>query len=328
MARASSPNGRLPSRIAERLRLPAIAAPMLNVSGVELVAAATRSGIIGAFPCANAGDQLERWLTELLAAGDTAAPVCPNLIMRHPRVDEHLEILVRHRVEMVITSVGSPARAVGPLHDIGCLVFADVATVAHARKALAAGADGLVLLTAGAGGQTGWLNPLAFVRAVRHEFDGPLVLAGGIADGRALRAVEVLGCDLGYLGTQLIATHESMADDGYKDMLVSSEMDDIVLTRAFTGLPTSVLRASIVNAGLDPDDLDESITAEAARSLYGPHGAGPRRWTAIASAGHSVSSVRERRSVSAVVDALTADYSAAASPPCERAQAPESAPRR
>ena len=135
---------------------------------------------------------------------------------------QDLQVLLRHRPEMVITSVGSPAPVIGPLHDAGALVFADVASIRHAERAVAAGADGLVLLTAGAGGQTGWLNPFVFVRAVRAFFDGPLVLAGGITDGHALRAAQALGCDLAYMGTKFIATRESMADIRYKEMLVAS----------------------------------------------------------------------------------------------------------
>ena len=128
------------------------------------------------------------------------------------------------------------------LHDAGALVFADVASIRHAERAVEAGADGLVLLTAGAGGQTGWLNPFVFVRAVRAFFDGPIVLAGGIGDGHALRAAEALGCDLAYMGTKFIATRESMADARYKEMLVTSSADDILLTTAFTGLQTNMLR--------------------------------------------------------------------------------------
>src|SRR6202043_2384166 len=143
-------------------------------------------------------------------SGKPAAPICANLIVHrsNARLGEDLQVLLRHRPEIVITSVGSPAGVLAPLHDAGALVFADVATLRHAERAIAAGADGLVLLTAGAGGQTGWLNPLVFVRTVRRFFSGPLVLAGGICDGRALLAAEALGCDLAYMGTKFIATRE------------------------------------------------------------------------------------------------------------------------
>lgn len=313
---------RLPDRIARRLRLPLIAAPMLAVSGVELVVAACRNGVVGAFPTANARstEQLDQWLTEigsrLFAAPEEAAPCCPNLIMRSPRLAEDLACLVEHKVELVITSVGSPAPAVEALHRVGCLVLADVATLEHARKAVAAGADGLVLLTAGAGGQTGWMNPFAFVRAVREWFDGPLVLAGGISDGVALRAAQVLGCDLGYMGTRFVATHESLAAPAYKQMLVDATLDDVLLTRAFTGLPTSMLLPSIRRAGLDPATLDETVTPKTAAQMFGGAShrgdedapGAPKRWTDIWSAGHSVSGVHALQSVDALVAEVEQQY--------------------
>jgi nitronate monooxygenase len=293
-------SGGLPERIARRLRLPVIAAPMLRVSGPELVASACAAGVIGAFPTANARsvEELDRWLLAIrecatASAGAAVAPFCPNLIIRQPRLVDDVAVLVRHAVELVITSVGSPASVVGPLHDAGCLVLADVATLRHAEKALAAGADGLVLLTAGAGGQTGWLNPFAFVRAVRAMFDGPIVLAGGIADGAALWAARTLGCDLAYMGTKFIATEESRADPAYKKILVDSAIDEVMLTSAFTGLPSSMLLPSIVAAGLDPKTLDETVSVPAASELYGGKSSsdGPKRWRDIWSAGHSVSGV-------------------------------------
>ncbi len=307
--------GGLPKRILSRLRLPLIAAPMLRVSGVELVTAACQAGVVGAFPAANAGgaEELDRWLTEIEAAtgvGEGVAPHCPNLIVRDPRLAEHLEVVVAHRVEMVIASVGSPAPVVEPLHEVGTLVLADVATLAHARKAVAAGVDGLVLLSAGAGGQTGWMNPFAFTRAVRGFFDGPIVLAGGISDGHALRAAQALGADLAYMGTRFIASRESIAGPAYQQMLVDSSLDDVVLTAAFTGLPASILAPSIREAGLDPAALDESITSDDAAALYGAGatGAGPRRWSEILSAGHSVSGVDQVESVAEIVARTHAEY--------------------
>ena len=314
---------RLPERISRRLRLPLIAAPMLHVSGVELVVAACRNGVIGAFPTANARStaQLHQWLTDiaarLLPAPDEAAPCCPNLIMRSPRLADDLACLVAHRVELVITSVGSPAPAVAALHGVGCLVLADVATIKHARQAIAAGVDGLVLLGAGAGGQTGWLNPFAFVRALRAEYDGLLVLAGGISDGVALRAAQVLGADLAYMGTRFIATRESLADDAYRSMLVDATADDVLLTRAFTGLPTSMLMPAIRRAGLDPATLDETISPASAAELFGgaPRDAGsadsPRRWRDIWSAGHSVSGVRAVQTAEALVAEVAQEFHSA-----------------
>ena len=308
-------------KIERCLRIPLIAAPMLRVSGPELVIAACIEGVIGAFPAANArgADQLDEWLTRIeraLAAAREAnpaapiAPFCPNLIIKRAELKTDLECLVRHRVEMVITSVGSPVEAIGPLHDIGCVVMADVATIHHAEKALAAGVDGLVLLTAGAGGQTGWMNPIAFVRAVRGIYEGPIVLAGGITDGRALWAAQVMGCDLAYMGTRFIATRESMAAPEYKQMLVECEMDDVMLTRAFTGLDTNMLKPSVIAAGLDPAKLPERVTPELATEIFGGTALknGPRRWKDVWSAGHSVSGVKRIQSAAELIAETAAEY--------------------
>lgn len=298
---------------ADRLALPLIAAPMYQVSGPDLVIAACKAGIVGAFPTSNCRtlDDLDEWLSRMMAATRGAGgPVCANLIIRQARLEGDLEALLRHRVEMVITSVGSPAPVIGPLHAIGSTIFADVASVAHARKAIAAGVDGLILLTAGAGGQTGWANPFAFVRAVREFYDGPIVLAGGISDGTGLRAARVLGCDMAYMGTRFIAAQESMASEGYKAMLVASELDDVVTTRAFTGLASNMLRPSIAAAGLDPDKLDETVSANDTREIFGAATTGARRWRDIWSAGHSVSGVHAVASVADIVAEIRREYEA------------------
>lgn len=300
-----------------RLSLPLIAAPMFLVSGPDLVVAACNAGVIGSFPTANCRtpEQLDAWMTEIHARLDQgAAPVCPNLIVHrsNPRLQDDLAVLLRHKPEIVITSVGSPVPVLGRLQDAGALVLADVATIAHAEKAVAAGVDGLVLLTAGAGGQTGWLNPFAFVRAVRAFFGGPVVLAGGISDGHALRAAEVLGCDLGYMGTRFIATAESMAAQAYKEMVATASADDILLTRAFTGLQTNMLRPSIVSAGLDPDALPERGALDISRDIsVEGRDRTPARWRDIWSAGHSVSGSRAVTTVAELVAETLAEYRAA-----------------
>ncbi len=266
---------RFPEKIAKRLRLPLIAAPMLSVSGPDLAIAACQAGVIGSFPLANARsiEGVEAWLKQ-------------------------------------IETAGSPVEAIGPLHDVGSIVFADVATIHHAEKAIASGVDGLILLTAGAGGQTGWLNPLAFVRATRAMFDGPIVLAGGISDGAALWAAEILGCDLAYMGTKFIATIESMAAPAYKQMLVRSGMDDVMLTQAFTGLDTNMLTPSMIAAGLDPKTLPPRVSMEEAAKNFGgmSERTGPRRYKDIWSAGHSVSGVERIQSAAELVERTLAEY--------------------
>lgn len=311
-------------RFRDRLSLPLIAAPMFLVSGVELMVAACRNGVIGSFPTVNcrSTEQLDEWFNEIATrlrqhedqTGRWAAPLCPNLIVHrsNARLEQDLAVLLRHKPEIVITSVGSPASVLKPLHDAGALVLADVASIRHAERAAEAGADGLVLLTAGAGGQTGWLNPFAFVRAVRTFYDGIIVLAGGISDGHALHAAEVLGCDLGYMGTKFIATRESMADEHHKQMLVESSADDILLTTAFTGLQTSMLKPSIVAAGLDPNDLPARGAIDVGKDIdVDARATGPKRWRDIWSGGHSASGVTHVMAVNELVARTAAEYRAA-----------------
>ena len=312
----------LPAALRARLRLPLIAAPMFLVSGPALVKAACRSGIIGSFPTANCrtveeldgwladiGDDLERSADE---AGRPSSPLCPNLIVHrsNPRLAGDLAVVLRHKAELVITSVGSPEPVLKPLKDAGCRVLADVASLRHAERAAAAGVDGLVLLTAGAGGQTGWVNPFAFVRAVRRFWDGIVVMAGGMADGQAVAAARLLGCDLAYMGTKFIATRESLAPELYKRMLVESRLDDVLLTRAFTGLETNMLRPSISAAGLDPDTLPTRGAIDIAKDIDAAERDKPeaRRWRDVWSAGHSVSGVSDIPSVAELVERTACEY--------------------
>jgi nitronate monooxygenase len=315
----------LPASLRDRLRLPLIAAPMFLVSGPALVTAACRAGVVGSFPTANCRtvEELDAWLAGMEddakraadAEGRAPAPWCPNLIVHrsNPRVPEDLAAVLRHKAEIVITSVGSPEPVMKPLKDAGCLVLADVASVRHAEKAVAAGVDGLVLLTAGAGGQTGWANPFAFARAVRSFWDGIVVMAGGMADGHAVAAAQALGCDLAYMGTKFIATRESLAKDAYKQMLVSSRLDDVLLTRAFTGLETNMLRPSIAAAGLDPDNLPARGKIDISKDINAAERERPdaKRWKDIWSAGHSVSGVADVPTVAELVRRTAAEYDSA-----------------
>ncbi len=298
---------------------------MFLVSGPALVTAACRAGVIGSFPTANCrtAEELDAWLVDMAddakraadTEGHAPAPWCPNLIVHrsNPRVPEDLAAVLRHKAEIVITSVGSPEPVMKPLKDAGCLVLADVASVRHAEKAVAAGVDGLVLLTAGAGGQTGWANPFAFVRAVRTFWDGIVVMAGGMADGHAVAAAQALGCDLAYMGTKFIATRESLAKDAYKQMLVSSRLDDVLLTRAFTGLETNMLRPSIEAAGLDPDNLPARGKIDISKDINAAERERPdaKRWKDIWSAGHSVSGVADVPTVAELIERTAGEYDAA-----------------
>jgi nitronate monooxygenase len=292
--------------LAARLSLPLIAAPMTGVSGPDLMVAACRNGVIGSFPTHNAGtvDELDAWLHRIaagLAPYDAPAPLAPNLVV-HPtntRLEADLDRLVAHGTELVITSVGSPAPVVGRLHDSGCQVLADVATLRQADKAIAAGVDGLVLLSAGAGGQTGHANPFAFVRAVRDRFAGTIVLAGGIADGVALYAAQALGADLAYMGTPFIATAESLASAEYRSALVSSTMDDVRLSDEVAGLPASLLagwlEARTASKAVAGEFRQDRLTAD------------PSVW----SAGHGVTLVREVRAVDDLVAQVRHEFDGA-----------------
>jgi nitronate monooxygenase len=307
----------LPVEWSQRLRLPLLVAPMLHISSPELVAQACLAGAMAAFPTANCANttELSAWIVRIRSlltsssqtGGYLPAPFAANLIIKSPHVQAHLDCLVEEGIELVITSVGSPRDVIGPLHRAGCRVFADVASVAHAHKALNDGVDGLVLLSAGAGGQTGWANGFAFVRAVRDFYDGPVALAGGLGDGASLWAAQALGADLGYMGTRFIATPESLASSQYRDQLVSATLDDVVLSSAVTGLPANWLRHSLADAGLlssDAADFDpERFTARDADAA--------RRWKDVWSAGHSVSSVDAVAPTAVVIAGLLEQYRSA-----------------
>lgn len=283
---------------------------MFLVSGPDLVIATCRAGAIGSFPTANCRtpEDLDQWLKRMVAETKGGAPFAPNLIVHksNTRLQEDAALVAQHKAPLVIASVGSPAPIMDTINGYGGRVFADIASMRHAEKAIATGVDGLILLAAGAGGQTGWANPFAFVRAVRDIYDGPVVLAGGISDGVALKAAMTLGCDLAYMGTRFIATQESMAVQGYKDMLVSSSLDDVMLTSAFTGLPASKLRPSIVAAGLDPDALPVRGMINVAEDINPDKR--PKRWKDTWSAGHSVSGVKDLPPVAELVERVAREF--------------------
>jgi len=296
----------LTAALSNRLSLPLIAAPMTGVSGPDLVIAACRNGVIGSFPTHNASTvgELDAWFETMataLAPAESAAPVAPNLVV-HPtnaRLREDIACLLGHGIELVITSVGSPAPVMDDLQGGGCQVYADVATLRQAEKAAAAGVDGLVLLSAGAGGQTGQANPFAFVRSVREFFDGTIVLAGGVSDGRALMAAEVLGADLAYMGTPFIATKESLASDDYRAALVSATMDDVRLSDAVGGLPASLLGQWL--------DAREAVPVAAGDFQQDRLVADPSVW----SAGHGVTAVRDIASVDTLISRVCEQYAGA-----------------
>ena len=252
----------VPALFRGAMRLPAIAAPMFLVSGPALVIETCQAGVAGTFPALNArtSEQLDGWLAEInatLAAARAAAPTTPvspygvNLILHasNPRVAADLALIAQHRVPFVITSLGHPGEVVQVVHAYGGLVFSDVIHAYHAKKALAAGVDGIVAVASGAGGHAGTQSAFSLVREIREFWDGALILGGAIADGYAVRAAEVLGADFAYLGTRFIATRESSAPDAYKQMLVEAEAKDIVYTDAVSGTNANFLWPSLEQAG-------------------------------------------------------------------------------
>lgn len=300
-----------------QLRVPVIGSPMFIISNPEMVIEQCRSGVAGTFPVLNARPQeeLDVWLTRIenalgreRDAGRSVAPHGVNLVIRagSERFDADLATCVRHRVPLVITSLGNPAAVVDAVHGYGGTVLHDVTSARHALRALEAGVDGLILVCAGAGGHAGALSPFALLREVRAFYDGLVVLAGAITDGRSVLAAQVMGADLAYMGTRFIATRESGAVPEYKDMLVSASASDIVYTPHFSGIPANYLKASIVAAGLDPDNLPV-VDAAAVRAS----GDRQKRWKHIWGAGQGVGSIHDLPPVAELIDRLAAEYEAA-----------------
>lgn len=297
-----------------RLRLPVVGSPMFIVSTPELVIAQCRAGIVGAMPALNARPQneLETWLTRIEAAlaGDVAAaPYAINQIV-HPsnqRLEADLEICVRHRVPLIITSLNPPDRVVAQVHGYGGLVFHDVTNLRHARRAIAAGVDGLILVCAGAGGHTGSLSPFALIEEVRRIFDGPLVLAGAITTGRQIAAARLMGADLVYMGTRFIASAEANATDRHKRMIVEGAAADTVCTASVTGVTGTYLRASMIEIGLDPDHLPPPER----RSLDLGDSKGPKAWRDVLSAGQGIGMIDSVLPVADIVARLALEYEAA-----------------
>ena len=301
------------------LRLPVVCAPMFLVSGPEIVVAACRSGIIGSFPAPNARtlDIFEEWLERITGelallkknqVAGSSTVWAQNLVVHstYERLDKELALLQKYRPPIVITALGSPAAVIEVVHDYGGLVIADVNSVELARKAAALGVDGLALVAAGAGGHTGHMAGFAFVPAVREFFDGVLLLAGAIGDGRAVRAAEVLGAELCYVGTRFIAAQESIAFEAYKNMVVESSFKDLVLSNSFTGAHAYYLRPSIEAAGLDPDNL----TSKGRMDLTGSQ-TKIKAWKDIWSAGQGIGTIHAVEPMSEIVDQMVQEYSQA-----------------
>lgn len=298
------------SMFGSNLRLPVIAAPMFLVSGLDLVQACCSAGIVGSFPAANARtlDELRDWLTQMQAfaqANPNAAPYAMNVILldkMNDRKAEELALAEEFKVPVLVTSVGDPTETVQRAHAWGGKVIHDVVSIRHAKKAAAAKVDGLILVCGGAGGHTGQMNPFAFISQIREFWDGLLIVGGSVSNGQTVRAIEVMGADMAYIGSRFIATTESMASDEYKAIVVQSEASDVVLSPVFSGVPAHYLKPSIARAGLDPDHYTEDEVK--IKQI--------KAWRDVWSAGHGVGSIHEVLSTADLIDRLLIEYQSAA----------------
>lgn len=316
-------NRRLPAALSG-LRIPAVAAPMFLVSVPKLVIAQCTAGIVGSFPALNAREEdgepiaLERWLAEITEALDRhnqahpdrpAAPFAVNQIVHRTngRLERDLEICARWKVPIWITSLGARPEVNEAAHSCGGIALHDVITNTYAKKAIEKGADGLIAVAAGAGGHGGAQSPFALVSEIRAWFDGPLLLSGAIASGRALMAAQVMGADLGYIGSPFIATDEANADPAYQAMIVDGGAEDVVTTSFFTGIPGNYLKPSIERAGLDPANL---APGSAGQMNYAGGSSKAKAWRDIWGAGMGIGAVRAVEPVEALVGRIEREYAA------------------
>lgn len=308
------------SLVSGRLTLPVIAAPMFLVSGPELVIAQCKAGVVGSFPSLNARpiDQLDAWLSQIadaLREHDSARPETPaapfavNLIVHrsNTRLEDDLELVVKHRVPLVITSLGAREDVNAAIHSYGGKVLHDVIHTTFARKAIEKGADGLIAVSAGAGGHAGTWSPFALVEEIRAWWDGPLALSGAIATGRGVLAAQAIGADFAYIGSAFIATREAQVAQAYKDMIVASSASDIVYTDVFTGVWGNYLKPSLAAAEIDPESLSQ-VEKQSLDLVTGKEG--PRAWRDIWGAGQGVGSVHDIPTVAELVKRLRMEYDA------------------
>lgn len=312
----------IPASLRRGLRIPVIGSPLFIISQPELVLAQCRAGIIGSFPALNArpAATLDDWLVRIrdgIAEHDArcpdrpAAPFAVNQIVHrsNDRLQHDVDACVRHRVPLVITSLGAREDVNAAVHSYGGLVFHDVIDQRFARKAIEKGADGLILVAAGAGGHAGAQSPFAILAETRRWYAGPIALSGAIANGRAVAAARVLGADFAYIGSAFIATEEATATDAYKRAVVEADAGDVVLSNLFTGVHGNYLRASIVAAGLDPDALPAS---DASAMDFGSGGkSGAKAWRDIWGAGQGVGSVDRILPTADLIDRFVTEYHAA-----------------
>ncbi|MGQ3058266.1 MAG: NAD(P)H-dependent flavin oxidoreductase [Nevskia sp.] len=312
----------LPPVLRDRLRIPVVASPLFIISNPDLVIAQCKAGVVGSFPALNArpAEELGKWLARINEELDRhnqanpdrpAAPYAVNQIVHksNNRLDHDLEMCVKYKVPIVITSLGARTDVNDAIHSYGGITLHDIINNKFARKAIEKGADGLIAVAAGAGGHAGTQSPFALVQEIREWFDGPLLLSGSIANGNAILAAQAMGADLGYIGSAFIATTEANADLRYKQCIVDCGADDIVYSNLFTGVHGNYLRPSIVAAGMDPDKLPES---DPSKMDFGSGGnTDAKAWKNIWGCGQGIGAVKSVTSAGELVDRLEREYLAA-----------------
>ena len=312
----------LPELLRNSLRIPLIGAPMFIVSNPALVIAQCKAGIVGAFPALNARPQeaLDGWIRDIKNAlaeyssenpDAKVAPYAVNQIAHasNDRLQADMEVCVRHEVPIIITSLRPPEDIVQAVHSYGGLVFHDVISLRHARKAIEQGVDGIIAVCAGAGGHAGPLSPFALLKEIRREFDGTIILSGGMTSGSDVLAAQAMGADLAYMGTRFIATQEAAAVPQYKEMIVDSKASDIVYSNLFTGVHGSYLRGSVINAGMDPDNLPDGERSSLNYAKRSKEDA--KAWRDIWGAGQGVGNIDDILPAFDLVLRMEAEYNAA-----------------
>ena len=312
----------IPEILKGRLSIPVVASPLFIISGPELVIAQCKAGVVGSFPSLNARpvEVLDEWLTQINAELDAynlanpdkpAAPFAVNQIVHNSndRLMQDVELCVKHKVPIVITSLGARTEVFDAIHSYGGIVLHDVINNRFAKKAIEKGADGLICVAAGAGGHAGTLSPMPFIQEVREWFDGPVLLSGAIATGDAVLAAQAMGADMAYIGSAFIATKEANADQGYKQSLVDYAASDIVYTNLFTGVHGNYLRPSIEAAGLDPDNLPES---DPSKMNFGSGGSTKAKaWRDIWGCGQGINAIKSIDTAGELVKRLKREYAMA-----------------
>lgn len=315
---AATPSKSTADTLREKLSLPLITAPMFLISNPTLALAACKEGVVGSFPALNqlTSAGLDKWLTEMddglaaLKAADPNAKIAPyavNLIVHksNTRLEEDLKLLVKHKVPIVITSLGAVPDIVDAVHSYGGIVLHDVTNIDHAKKAIAAGADGLIAVSAGAGGHAGTMNPITLVDQLREFYDGPIVLAGGLTTGKDILAAQAMGADFAYMGTRFICTKESSADPAYKQMIIDAKASDIIYTSAVSGVPANFLKPSLEAAGYDVEKLKKEGGASAKLKPVTEEAAA---WKTIWSAGQGSVNIDDVPSTKDLIDRLKQEH--------------------